>query len=394
MAKERARRTAMVRIQEGKASIAIPPKVGVAVSSEMAVFYNPVMKSNRDITILILQAARGLYAAKPWTIADPMAATGIRGIRIALELPARDVEEIAMNDFSSAAVKLMKKNLRLNRIAGSKVSISVNEANKFLLSGPSRNYIDVDPFGYPGPFLDSAIRRLQYNGILAVTATDTSALSGSSPNACRRKYLAAPLRNGFMHETAARIMVRLVQLIGSIHGKALIPVFSYSKEHYCRAFFLCKTGAHRIEALLDQHQELRYCAACTNRKAGPAAPACDNCGEPWVVAGPVWVGRLFDERLAKAIAASALENGFIDEKTRSFLEVVAGEAAAESATGVGFFAIEDICETFKVARQPSPRVVRTRLQRAGFVVSPTHCSTTGIKTSAPAKQVIAAVRQG
>ncbi|MCU0373510.1 MAG: ATP-binding protein, partial [Ignavibacteria bacterium] len=42
------------------------------------------------------------------------------------------------------------------------------------------DYIDIDPFGSPCPFLDAAIKRLSRGGILAVTATDTSALAGKS----------------------------------------------------------------------------------------------------------------------------------------------------------------------------------------------------------------------
>ena len=67
------------------------------------------------------------------------------------------------------------------------------------------DYIDVDPFGSPNPFLDAAIKRIARDGILAVTATDTAPLCGTYTNACRRKYWAVPLRNELMHEIGIRI---------------------------------------------------------------------------------------------------------------------------------------------------------------------------------------------
>ena len=43
-----------------------------------------------------------------------------------------------------------------------------------------------------------------------------------------------------MHEIGLRILIRRVQLAGSVYDKALIPILSYSKEHYMRVFFKCE----------------------------------------------------------------------------------------------------------------------------------------------------------
>ena len=43
-----------------------------------------------------------------------------------------------------------------------------------ILHSKGFDYIDLDPFGSPNIFLDSAVKRLGRNGILAVTATDTA----------------------------------------------------------------------------------------------------------------------------------------------------------------------------------------------------------------------------
>ncbi len=382
-------------IKEGKAKIAVPRYSGKDVSSRMPVFYNPVMKSNRDITLLLMAAASKLYGIKKWRIADPMAATGIRGIRMLLEIGKSGIETLRMNDYSAAAVALIKKNLRLNKIRlGEKVAVENSEANRFLLNNRGFSYIDIDPFGYPGIFLDAAVKKISYNGILAVTATDTSALAGTAANAGRRKYLATPLKNSFMHETGIRILVRLVQLIGAMHEKALLPVFSYYKEHYIRAFFLCRDGAGRVDELLGQHKEILYCFGCCDRQVKGERDnyRCSNCNEKMVAAGPMWAGNLFDKGLASAIAAAAAENSCINEKTRLFLKVVAEEAASEGKCGPGFYAIEDLCEKHRIGQQPKTTEVIKRLLRKGYSASATHCTTTGVKTNAPLAAVVAAVK--
>ena len=381
-------------ITEGKAKIWVPKYSGKDVSSRMPVFYNPVMRSNRDITLFLLAAAAKIYGIKKWKIADPMAATGIRGIRILLELGSSKIERLRMNDYSAAAVDLIKKNLKLNKIKeGKKVAVENNEANKFLLNNPGFTYIDIDPFGYPGIFLDAAVKKLSHNGMLAVTATDTSALAGTAAAAGRRKYLATPLKNSFMHETGIRIMVRLVQLIGAMHEKALLPVFSYYKEHYIRAFFTCKTGAGRVDAILDMHKEILYCGRCgETRIDGEKCLSCSSCRNTMAKAGPVWAGNLFDRRLVSEMAVAAEKNSYIDEKMKAFLKVAAEEAANEDKCGVGFYAVEDLCEKHRIGQQPKTAGVIRMLRQKGYAASATHCTTTGVKTDAPVAAVVAAVK--
>lgn len=381
-------------VTEGKARIAVPEYPGKSISSRMPVFYNPVMKSNRDITVLLIAAAAKKCGIRKWRIADPMAATGIRGIRMMLEIGAKNVEMIRMNDYSAAAVAVMRRNLKLNKIKTGKVAVENNEANKFLLNSKGFNYIDIDPFGYPGIFLDAAVKKTSHNGILAVTATDTSALAGTAPAACIRKYLAVPLKNGFMHETGIRILIRLVQLIGAMHEKALLPVFSYYKEHYIRAFFTCRTGAHRVDEILDKHKELLYCSNCCEKMISENETnlRCGNCGMKMLKAGPLWTGNLFDTKLTKEMATAAAKSKYVDEKLKEFMRVITEEASAEEKCGPGFYAVEDICEKHRVGQQPKTADVIKRLRQKGYAASATHCTTTGVKTNATITAVVAAVK--
>ena len=79
---------------EGKARFTAPKED--VVSKEMGVFYNPAMKLNRDVTVSVLSASElmGIYAC------DLMAASGVRTIRLAKELPEGKLKRIYANDMS------------------------------------------------------------------------------------------------------------------------------------------------------------------------------------------------------------------------------------------------------------------------------------------------------
>ena len=83
-----------------------------AVSKEMEVFYNPVMKFNRDISILLLNS----IDKNKLKIADPLAGSGIRSIRFLKELKKDKIKTISINDYSEKAIRSIKNNLKLNKI--------------------------------------------------------------------------------------------------------------------------------------------------------------------------------------------------------------------------------------------------------------------------------------
>ena len=78
------------------------------IKTSKNVFYNPVMKLNRDISVVLLNAL-----GRKMTIADIMAATGVRSIRFLKEVKG---VKVFINDNSKEAVKLIKQNLKLNKV--------------------------------------------------------------------------------------------------------------------------------------------------------------------------------------------------------------------------------------------------------------------------------------
>ena len=60
--------------------------------------------------------------------------------------------------------------------------------NKIYGSRQLFDCIDLDPYGSPAMFLDSAIRSIKSGGLLLVTATDAGVLCGNGADTCYTKY--------------------------------------------------------------------------------------------------------------------------------------------------------------------------------------------------------------
>lgn len=341
-------------VREGKALLKV--KQEKIVSKDMPVFYNPVMKFNRDVSVLILKTIN----KKELKIALPLAASGIRGIRFLLELPKNKIKEIYFNDYDKDFRKTIKNNLKLNKLKTSKIKISNTEANLFLLNSTGFDYIDIDPFGTPNQFLGCAIKRLNRDGILAVTATDTSALCGTYPKACLRKYWAIPLRNELMHELGLRILIRKVQLVAAQYDKALIPIFSYSKDHYMRIFLKSEKAKSKVDEVLKQHEHYEN-------------------------AGPIWVGNLWDEQLVK----SMVKNNTI-EGNEKFLKIIKGESVINT---IGFYDIHKIVKRNKIKNIPRKLELIKRIKQLGYKAGETHFNPEAIRSDIPLKKLLGLFKQ-
>ncbi|MBW2999845.1 tRNA (guanine(26)-N(2))-dimethyltransferase [Candidatus Woesearchaeota archaeon] len=338
-------------IIEGKAKVKVP--VGVKISKEMPVFYNPAMKLNRDISVLLLNCV----GKKKMQIADPLAGSGVRGIRFLLELEKGKIESISFNDSSQKAVKLIKENINLNKkgFICKKINIFQQDANLFLLESKGFDYIDVDPFGSPNKFLNSAVERIARQGIIAVTATDTSALSGSFPKACLRKYWAMPKRNHLMHEIGVRILIRKVQLIGAQFDKALTPIFSYADQHYHRIFLICEKGKTKVDKMLKQHGMFEE-------------------------AGPMWLGQLWDKALVKKMAK---QSGI------GLVQIINNECKLDKP---GFYDIHKICKKLKIKSIPKFEKIIEKIKDKGFKAARSHFNPYGIRSNIAEKELVKVIK--
>lgn len=337
------------------------------VSKEMEVFYNPVMASNRNISILLLNSVEN----QQMRIADILAGSGIRSIRFIKELKKNKIQDIFVNDAKTNFPKTFKANLQLNKIKFENIILGHEEASLSLLKQEGFDYIEIDPFGSPNPFLASAMARISRNGIIAVTATDTAALTGTYPKVTRRKYWAEPLRNYLMHEIGLRILIRRIQLQGIQFEKALIPILSYSKDHYYRLYVRNDKGKEKCDAVVKQHQYFLFCPRCLNFKCSQFNKEKCSCGNDFTFAGPLWIGGLSDTKLLEKMVD---ENNFSEEQ--DFLKLLLEESKIKQ---VGFY---DLNEFARLKKTNPPRVEPLLKKFSGVR---THFSTTGIKSEKKVK---------
>jgi len=370
---------------EGKAKFYASKDEKGKISRELEVFYNPLMKFNRDVSILLLNDS-GL---KNIQLAEIMAGSGVRSIRFLLELKKGIVKKIFVNDFDEHFTKNFKKNLSANRLkVGKKIVICNDDANKMLLNFNGFDYIDIDPFGSPNPFLNSSIVRLSRGGIIGITATDTAPLSGANYATCVRSYWARPLHAGIMHETGLRILIRKVQMIGAQHDKALIPIYSYFKDYYFRIFFRCIKGKLEVDKLTRQHKYVLYCTKCMAIKISIYNHLiCDDCNELMEYCGPMWVGRLFDYSLAEKMSRSNK-----DKSIAKFLEIIANESKLDNLGVVGFYNIHEICKHYKLDI-PNFETLIPKIEEKGYKVSRTHFTPIGIRSDVMMKELVGIIRE-
>lgn len=340
-------------IKEGESSILVETKK--IVDKKMPVFYNPIMSVNRDFSLLVINALE----KKELIIGDVLAGSGIRTIRILKELNKDIVKKIIVNDIKRNFEETIKENIKLNNLENQeeKITIKNEDANKSLMS-EHFDYIEIDPYGTPNPFIDTSIRSLKRKGILSVTATDTSSLCGSYPKACYRKYWSKPLRTEIMHEFATRILIRKIQLIGAQHEKALTPLISYATDHYIKIFFITENSKTKTDEILKKH-------------------------ETYQDKGPIWTGLLHDEEFVKKMIKKT-EKMNISKKTLKLLKTIQEEAKIETPF---FYDMHKIARKLKAKTIPKIETTIENLKQKKYKASRTHFNENGIKTNATQKTI-------
>ena len=355
-----------MKLREGKIKLRVP-KIE-KLDSKAEVFYNPIQVLNRDISILLLNSIEQ-KSERPLRVLDLLSASGVRGLRIKKEVKNC---QVTLNDYKKECFKLMKKNAKLNKL---KVNVLNKPANVLLTELNTYDYIDLDPFGTPTGFLNVAIKRLSPHAILGVTATDTSALCGSAPKACLRKYGSKPLRNEFMHETAVRILIKKCQQVAAQYDVALVPIFCHSSNHYVRVYLQKFSSAKKADLVLKGQGYLLYCNKCCYRKTSTDllsdSNKCPKCKKQLEWAGPIWLGELWDKKLVKRMLKSA-DSCELSAVSYKLLERISEEAKIQT---VGFYDLHWLAKKNKWKHVPKMQDVLKKSKGAR-----THFRLTGIRS--------------
>ena len=365
------------QIEEGLTKIEFPEFD--KVSSDAPVFYNPHMELNRDLSILAIQVFQK-QENRNIDICDLFGGSGIRGIRYKNEIDG--VENVAINDISELANEYEKHNIELNNLDD--VEVYQHDASMFLrMKRGEFDVIDIDPFGTPSPFLDSAGYCSRRNSLLCVTATDTSALCGTYKEPCIRKYNAKPYKSEYCHENGIRILAGFVALTLAKYSKCIDIKMSHSTEHYMRLYIKIEKGSKKSDETLKNIGYISHCRNCLHRqtKKGLASAIeenCPVCGEKLVHAGPLWLGNIQDkEFIQKMIDESENKKINTEKQALKLLNSCLHEADAPAT----FFDIHSICKSLKISA-PKLDLIFDELKNKGFIAIKTHYNPLGIKTDA------------
>lgn len=342
-------------IREGQTDLIVPAQHSSGGPGKIYddVFFNEQMAFNRDVSVMLLRALGG-----EMKVADCMAATGSRSVRIAKEVPGTDV---VANDINPAAIAYMEENIRMNGVSNCRPN---RENLQVLLGKETFDYVDLDPFGSPIPFLHAAIQGCRRGAVLAVTATDTAPLAGAHSGKCVRRYSATPLRGYSCHESGLRILMGAVARELAKFDMGMEPILSFYADHYFRTYVRVRKGAGAADKTLAQLIHVALDPNTLQRSVSLAHDAEHRYG-------PMWGGKLFDKEIISRMDAT----GMADEKRcRKMLELWSQELDE-----VPF--MYDVSEFSSHLKISSPRydTLLELLNKEGLSTR-THISPTGFKS--------------
>jgi len=322
-------------------------------------FYNPSMELNRDMSILLVQWFVN-NRNKTTKILDGLASSGIRGIRFANEI--KGDFEVYINDWSKNAYNLIKKNIKNNEL---KNTYAFNNNLNSILSSEKFDYIDIDPFGSPVYFFDSAVRSVKHNGIIAFTATDTASLCGVYPKVCVRRYDAVPYHSIVMKEIGIRIILGCIARIASRYDKGILPLISYATDHYFRAYVKISDN---ISSANDSISKVKLIKK--GKKVGLEKTDKNI--------GPLWMDKLNFKRVFNEIIPILSEKKLgCKNSLYKMIDILNEETDAPCF----YYTTDGLSSYFKTS-PPKKRNLFNFLEKKGYTVGNTHFDSTGFKTDA------------
>ena len=351
------------KITEGKTDVFVfknKDKEKGPGSKEKMPFFNPAMQLNRDFSIILCQWLVN-NSERELEFLDGLAASGIRGVRLANEIDGDF--KVYINDWNEDSFELIKKNIKENNLENvGSYNLNLN----VLLSEKKFDYIDIDPFGSPVYFVDSAIRSIKNNGVIAFTATDTATLCGVYPKVCLRRYAAVPFHSAVMKEVGLRILIGFICKNASKYDKSIEPLASYSTDHYFRVYIKIKKGVNSTNKCMKNFQIIKE-----GKNIGYEKAEKDT--------GPMWMGEIQDRKVIENLRTILFERELGSKKELWKLFDLLEE---ESNSSAFFYTTEGLSSFFKASPPKVERIIE-KIKKLDYVATKTQFSSSGFKTDAP-----------
>ncbi|MFX1559782.1 MAG: tRNA (guanine(10)-N(2))-dimethyltransferase [Promethearchaeota archaeon] len=362
-------------------------------TTSLPVFYNPRMQLNRDLSVLFLRAYMGEHPIE--MMCEPLTGSGVRTLRYLNECPGNF--RAKMCDANPLAVETARRNVK-NLGFDDRAEVIHGDA-KVLLLTESRakrfDFVDIDPFGTPAPYIYAAVQSISpKGGLLAVTATDMPVLCGVYPEIALRRYGGFSTRSPFTHEIAVRLLNGFIYNVAGTNDCAMEPLAVLSTDHYIRTWVRIATSRTESNRQVHEMGIIRYCAGCMHSDARPLSTKVQSeefdhrikgCAGPIRIAGPLWIGDLYDTQYLSNIANDLGMD--IDRVYHRKVPEILEKMREESVlTNRPFIDIHALCDLHNLV-PPKNQIIIEKLKEQGFEVSRTHFKSTAIRTTASVEEV-------
>jgi tRNA (guanine26-N2/guanine27-N2)-dimethyltransferase len=362
-------------------------------TSSLPVFYNPRMQLNRDLSVLFLTAYMENHPVE--LMCEPLTGSGVRTLRYLNECPGDFYAK--MCDANPLAVETAQRNVE--SLGFNERAEVIHGDAKLLLMTESRgkrfDFVDIDPFGTPAPYLSAAVQSISpKGGLLAVTATDMPVLCGVYPKIALRRYGGFSARAPFTHEIAIRLLNGFIYSVAGSNECSIEPLAVLSTDHYVRTWVRIETNRTESNRQASDLGIIRYCTGCMHSDFVQLSPKVrsedfdhkiEGCTGPIRVAGPLWIGDLFrDEFLSNAV--KVLGKSEIETYHRKAPDVLEKMVEESGLTNRPYIDIHALCDLHNLA-PPKNQIIIEKLYEQGYEVARTHFRPTAIRTTASVEEV-------
>ena len=348
------------------------------------VFYNPMAKFNRSLGVVFLNSLGHIINRGDLVVADVMAATGVRGIRYYLE--SHSVGEVFFNDLSKNAYRCILDNISLNNMRGVS-NVTAFNVEKFmsLFTGLPFDFIDVDPFGSPLPYIPPLFNNLRRReGFLAFTATDLMTLCGVHLEALSRKYGVHMIKTDFCHELAIRVILKNIYLVASYYDYFIYPLLATFENQYVRIYLRYRKSPSKIDLnkigyiIIDDHNyrhisyEVVGSLELTNSR----------------LLGPIWIDSYIDRSFISLMVDRSKEVGQNLNLLNEYKPVTKylSRMLIDDTSIPYIYRISKLCKKLKVP-QPAIKNILEALQSMGYKAYRAFLYPDGIRTDAPINEI-------
>ena len=366
---------------------------GPADRAHRSAFHNPAMADCRTRSVLLMDYMlddEWFNKPKIHTI-DALCATGSRINRWLTELPKEKAERLLITgaDLDEEALEYAQQNCPGVEFR--------NEDSRQVLLSSGWQWVDIDPFGSPVPFLDSAMQSSARRAVMEITATDTAALTGSSARACLRRYGAKIRTDQMAHDSALRLLMATVARTAATHDRCIIPLLSSWDSHHIRV----SVKVHRsIQAANALEEQLGWRVAMPTSEELQASceaglhPQGSEGSQPFCllpyshpvrrndrrISGPLWTGPLFDQDVLESMTVERATE-LCGEDAEVAVRHWVGEA---ELARVPTLIITDMLPKFcEVTGPPKMADLVAGLKDAGYKAAVARWGAPAIRTDAP-----------